>query len=111
MAADFYRRLFAADHEIEALFATEPEVMAMKFSDELAAIVEAIVDFDVFAPRLQELASRHVAYGVEVRHALLGALAAALAPVWDDEMDTAWRHAYDLVAELMMAAAAWGGDR
>ena len=117
MAADFYRRLFAADPEIEALFATEPEVMAMKFSDELAAIVEAIVDFDVFAPRLQELASRHVAYGVEVRHyrlvgrALLGALAAALAPVWDDEMDTAWRHAYDLVAELMMAAAAWGGDR
>ena len=46
-----------------------------------------------------------------VGEALLGALAAALAPVWDEEMDTAWRHAYDLVAELMMEAAAWSGGR
>lgn len=115
MAADFYRRLFAADPGVEALFTDGPEVMVDKFGRELAAIVEAIVSFEDLAPRLHDLAARHVGYGVEVRHyrlvgdALLGALAAALAPAWSNELDAAWRRAYDLVAEVMMAAAAGAG--
>lgn len=115
MARDFYRRLFAADPTIAELFSNEPEVMAEKFSNELAAIVEAIVSFDAFALRVGELAARHVHYGVETRHyrlvgeALIGALAEHLAPQWDAALEEAWRHAYDLVAELMMASAAQVG--
>ncbi len=111
VARDFYRRLFAADPAVKALF-RDPDDMATKFSDELAAIVEAIVSFDVFAARLGDLAARHVGYGVQPRHyrvvgdALVGALTAALAPEWDQALDTAWRAAYNLVAEVMMAAAA-----
>jgi nitric oxide dioxygenase len=112
VARDFYKRLLAADPAVEALFGDDPEVMAAKFSDELAAIVEAIVSYDAFATRLQELAARHLGYGVQTRHyrlvgdALVAALAAALAPRWDETLDAAWRTAYNLVAEVMMAAAA-----
>jgi nitric oxide dioxygenase len=112
MAAEFYRRLFAADPSAEALFTTGPDVMAVKFSDELAAIVEAITDFDAFAARVGDLAARHVGYGVQTRHyhsvgeALLGALAVQFGPRWGDELEAAWRRAYNLVAEVMMASAA-----
>jgi len=112
MAVDFYRRLFAADPSAEALFTAGPDVMSVKFAAELDAIVEAISSFDTFAPRVRELATRHVGYGVQTRHyqavgeALLGALAAHLAPDWDDALEAAWRRAYNLVAEVMMAAAA-----
>ncbi len=112
MAMDFYRRLFAADPSAEALFTYGPDVMAQKFTDELDAIVQAISSFDAFAPRVRDLAVRHVGYGVQTQHyhaageALIGALAAHLAPEWDDALEAAWRRAYNLVAELMMATAA-----
>jgi nitric oxide dioxygenase len=117
MAADFYRNLFEIAPESRRLFATEPEVMAVKFSAELAAIVEAITSFDTFAPRVRELAVRHVGYGVQPHHyravgeALTRALAAHLGEGWDEETEAAWRRAYNLVAELMMAAAAGGNAR
>ena len=87
MAMDFYGRLFAADPSAEALFTQGPEVMADKFADELDAIVQAITSFDTFAPRVRDLALRHVGYGVQTQHyhavgeALIGALAAHLAGV------------------------------
>ena len=110
MAADFYRNLFAIDPQARVLFATEPEVMAVKFSAELSAIVEAITSFETFAPRVRELALRHVGYGVQPHHyravgqALIRALAAHLDEGWDGELEAAWRRAYNLVAELMMDA-------
>jgi hemoglobin-like flavoprotein len=112
MAADFYRRLFDADPTTRALFSAGPEVMAAKFAEELEAIVQAITSFEVFAPRVRGLAVRHVGYGVQPRHyravgeALIEALAARLAAEWDQAHEDAWRHAYHLVSELMMAAAA-----
>jgi hemoglobin-like flavoprotein len=112
MAADFYRRLFALDPATEALFTNEPAVMAEKFANELAAIVQAITSYDEFAVRVHGLAARHIAYGVQTRHfssvgeALVGALAAHLAPSWDADVEAAWRRAYNLVAEMMMATAA-----
>jgi hemoglobin-like flavoprotein len=115
MAVDFYARLFAADPSAQTLFTDGPEVMSVKFADELAAIVEAISDFDAFAPRVRDLAARHVGYGVQTHHylsvgeALIGALATHLATHWDDALEAAWRRAYNLVAEVMMAAAADDG--
>ena len=111
MAADFYRNLFELAPRTRALFATEPDAMAVKFSAELAAIVEAITSYETFAPRVRELAVRHVTYGVQphdyqpVGQALIRALAAHLGEGWDDELEAAWRRAYNLVAELMMEAA------
>ena len=85
--------------------------MSVKFSAELAAIVEAITSYETFAPRVRELAVRHVSYGVQPHHyravgqALIRALAAHLDEGWDDDLEAAWRRAFNLVAELMMEAA------
>jgi hemoglobin-like flavoprotein len=112
VAAEFYRRLFAADPSARALFTQGPDVMAAKFADELDAIVEAIVSYETFATRVRDLAARHATYGVQTRHyrtagdALLGALAARLGPAWDPATEAAWRRAYNLVAEIMMATPA-----
>jgi nitric oxide dioxygenase len=112
MAAAFYERLFAADPTAAPLFTHGPDVMAEKFADELAAIVQAITSYEVFAARVSDLAARHVVYGVQTHHyravgdALIAALAAQLGPAWDQDLDDAWRRAYNLVAETMMGAAA-----
>jgi nitric oxide dioxygenase len=111
MAADFYRNLFELDPSARALFDTDPEVMSVKFSGELAAIVEAITSYDTFAPRVSDLAIRHTGYGVRPQHyrtvgqALIRALAAHLSEDWDEELEAAWRRAYNLVSEVMMNAA------
>jgi hemoglobin-like flavoprotein len=112
MAAEFYRRLFAADPSAEPLFTRGPDVMSEKFATELDAIVQAIVSFDAFAARVNDLAARHAAYGVQTRpyraagDALVGALAAHLGPAWDPATEAAWRRAYNLVAEIMMSTPA-----
>jgi methyl-accepting chemotaxis protein len=112
MARDFYAHLFAADPTSRDLFTEGPDVMASKFADELGAIVEAITSYETFAPRVRDLAGRHVRYGVQTRHyeplgdALIATLAAHLGTQWNPALEAAWRRAYNLVAELMMATAA-----
>ena len=115
MADDFYARLFAADPSARELFTDGPDVMAVKFSAELAALVEAISSFPDFAPRVRDLGSRHAGYRVQTRHygaareALIGALADHLGDDWTPDVEGAWRRAYNLVAEMMMAAATHSG--
>jgi hemoglobin-like flavoprotein len=112
MAGEFYRRLFSIDPSARALFDQDLAVMAEKFAAELHAIVEAIVAYDVFAARLRHLAVRHHSAGVKSRHygaaadALIGALATSLGPDWTAELEIAWRRAFNLVAEIMIAATA-----
>ena len=112
MASDFYSRLFSIDPSARNLFSQDPEVMADKFATELSAIVQAIVSYDVFSARLRHLAVRHHAAGVQPRHyssvadALIGALAAQLRSGWTPAIEGAWRRAYNLVAEIMIAASA-----
>jgi len=112
MASDFYRRLFTIDPSARTLFSQEPAVMAEKFAAELHAIVEAISSYDAFSARLRHLAARHRSAEVRPRHyrsaadALTGALAAHLGSTWTPAAETAWRRAYNLVAEIMIAATA-----
>jgi nitric oxide dioxygenase len=112
MAADFYHRLFSIDPSTRSLFSQDPAVMAVKFASELGAIVQAIISYDAFSARLRHLAVRHHAAGVRSRHyrsvgdALLQALAARLGSAWTPETEIAWRRAYNLVAEIMIAASA-----
>ena len=112
MADEFYVRLFDADPSARALFTDGPDVMAVKFAAELSALVDAISSFPDLGRRARELGARHGVYGVRTRHyhaareALIGALAAQLDDRWNPDTEAAWRRAYNLVAELMMAAAA-----
>jgi hemoglobin-like flavoprotein len=111
VAADFYRRLFAAEPALAAMFTTDPAVQAERFGMELAEIVTSIRSLDSFDARVRALGARHRGYGVRAGHyklmgeALLAALGAALGPAWSDELAEAWARAYDLVAETMLQGA------
>ena len=112
IAADFYRRLFAADPALEELFTTDPAVQRARFATHLKDILLAIRDHDRFLQQARALGARHVAYRVRAVHyrlvgnALLAALGAQLGPVWTPEVAEAFRLAYNLMAEVMMAGAA-----
>jgi hemoglobin-like flavoprotein len=112
VAADFYRRLFAADPTLVGLFKNDPAVQRAKFAAELQEIMASIRRHEAFLARARALGARHAGYGVRATHyravgaALLEALGAALGEAWTAEVEQAWRLAYNLTAESMMAGAA-----
>jgi hemoglobin-like flavoprotein len=111
LADDFYRRAFAADPAVAAMFTTDPARQRARFGAELSEIVRSIRALDTFDARARALGARHRGYGVRAAHyrlmgdALLGALAGALGPAWTPEAEEAWRTAYDLTAETMLQGA------
>jgi len=112
VADDFYRSLFAADPAVRGLFTTDLGAQRTKFVAELAEIIGALRHHEVFLGRAETLGGSHRRYGVTAAHyrtvgvVLLGALARALDEKWTTEVEEAWRLAYNLTAEAMMAGAA-----
>ena len=111
LVTDFYTRLFAAAPELREFFATDLADQRRKFAAQLEAIGGALDDFDAFVAHVAELGQRHQTYGVRPDHyavagpPLLATLAAALGDDWTGEVEQAWRCAYNLIAETMMASA------
>ena len=112
LVAHFYQRLFELDPDAHLLFSTDPQVLQAKFFTELDAIVSALPSFADFYERAKDLGRRHQGYGVRPAHyahaceALLAALATTLGDSFTADERDAWRMAYNLVAEVMMASAA-----
>jgi hemoglobin-like flavoprotein len=112
VAGDFYRRLFLADPTLTKLFKTDPALQRAKFAAELETIMSSIRRHEEFLARASSLGARHIAYGVRASHyrtvgvALLEAIGLALGEAWTGEVEQAWRLAYNLTAEAMMAGAA-----
>jgi hemoglobin-like flavoprotein len=112
LAAEFYRRLFAAEPALRDLFESEPNVQVRKFADQLDALAHMVRDFDAFTGEAAALGLRHREYGVQARHyalagpPLAGALASMLGAGWTPDVETAWVRAYNLMVEVMMAGAA-----
>jgi hemoglobin-like flavoprotein len=112
VAADFYDRLFAADPALRELFSGDPAVQRAKFVAELQGILLAIRGHEEFLARAGALGARHAGYGVRAAHyatvgsALLAAMSAALGEEWTEPVEQAWRLAYHLTAEVMLAGAA-----
>jgi hemoglobin-like flavoprotein len=110
LAQDFYRRAFADDPSLSAMFTADPELQRARFAAELEAIVHSIRSVDAFLTRTRQLGRRHHGYGVRAAHyrlmgeALLGALADQCAE-WTPELAQAWTLAYNLTAEAMMMGA------
>jgi hemoglobin-like flavoprotein len=111
LAQDFYARLFAAEPHLGELFTTEPDEQCRKFADQLELIGCAIRDCDRFIEDAAALGVRHRTYGVRAHDyalagpPLLAALAAALGPDWNADVEEAWSRAYNLTVEAMMAGA------
>ena len=112
LASRFYERLFEVAPSFRTMFSEDPSVQEALFLSELAVLVDSIARFDAFIARTRRLGASHAAYGVSYTHyetvgvVLLDALADTLGPEFTDEVRSAWRLAYDLMAETMMQAAA-----
>ena len=77
----------------------------------LGFVVHGLSRAETTLPTVQDLARRHVGYGVEERHyatvgqGLIGTLEAGLGEAFTQEARAAWTAAYGLLAGVMIAAA------
>ncbi|WP_070963061.1 globin family protein [Vibrio sonorensis] len=107
----FYSRLFYYDPELQRLFKADLKQQGRKLMKTLQVAVSSLDNLDKLVPVLQELAIRHVHYGVTVDdytpvgNALLYALKQGLGREFDRETRNAWVAVYRLVATVMREAA------
>lgn len=107
----FYEHLWTLAPDLRPMFPDDMDAQRQKLLDELSAIVAAVADLPALVARTAPLGARHAGYGVEPEHyelvgeALLAALADVLGAGLDEPTADAWRDAYDLVAETMLAGA------
>jgi hemoglobin-like flavoprotein len=109
----FYEVLFARHPALRKLFSRSPmQVQERVFAETIAALVEHIDDVAHLENVLYPLGAKHVEYGATeekyewVREALLTTFRHVGCAVWTDELATAWRDAYDLMAKMMLEGAA-----
>jgi hemoglobin-like flavoprotein len=111
-AALFYERLFAIDPSAAPLFAgSDMTLQGAKLMAMLATVVGGLDKPATVIPRAEELARRHVGYGVtEAQYASVGAallwtLEQGLGAGFTDPVRAAWQDAYALLSGVMIAAA------
>ena len=111
VVAAFYDRLFELEPDTRELFGGDLVMQRVKFAAELAFIMTTIRRHDAFVATASELGRRHGELGVQPELfrtagiALLDALAGVLDDEWTPALSEAWRLAYRLTAETMMAGA------
>jgi len=110
-AALFYGRLFETEPETRALFSGDMEEQGRKLMAAIAMVVNNLGELQAVIPAVQDLAKRHVAYGVRPEHyavvgaALLWTLEQGLGDAFTPEIRAAWASAYGALSEVMIAAA------
>ncbi|RUW00425.1 MAG: hemin receptor [Mesorhizobium sp.] len=111
-AALFYEKLFAIDASLKGLFrATDMSRQGAKLMAALGFVVHGLSRAETILPAVQDLARRHVGYGVEehhypiVGHALIETLEAGLGEAFTPQVREAWQAACGLLAGVMIAAA------
>lgn len=118
VAADlFYTRLFTIAPEVEHLFKGDMKEQGAKLMTTLGVVVNGLKDLDKIVPIAQDLAARHVAYGVTpamyqpVGEALLWTLKQGLGDDFTPEVEAAWAGAYGILSEAMVSSAYAEADR
>jgi nitric oxide dioxygenase len=108
----FYEKLFAIDGSLRALFReTDMKKQGAKLMAALGFVVHGLSRAETILPTVQDLARRHVGYGVEEHHypivgqALIDTLEAGLGEAFTPQVREAWAAAYGLLAGVMIAAA------
>jgi hemoglobin-like flavoprotein len=108
----FYDRLFAIAPDARPLFKGNLDAQVHKLMDSLAIIIGSADNGPTLASILQNLAVRHVTYGVRSKHydklgeALLWTLQQELGDDFTPKVRDAWASLYVSVATAMKHAAA-----
>lgn len=111
-ARHFYDDLFASAPEVRPYFeGVDTEQQGKKLMAALSALVKGLNDLETTIPMVEELAKRHVAYGVQphdydkVGASLMRTLARALEEDFHQEAEMAWDETYSTMATVMKMAA------
>lgn len=107
----FYGRLFEIAPEVKPLFNGDMSEQGKKLMGTLAVVVNGLKDLEPIIPVAQNLAIRHVDYGVQVEHygpvgaALIWTLEQGLGDAFDADTKAAWLTAYGTLSGVMIDAA------
>ena len=107
----FYRNLFALDPNLKPLFPQDLTQQSAKLMQMLGAAVSLLDKLDDLVPVVQQLAKRHVQYGVKPQHyktvgeALMNTLVEGLGDALSADAYAAWAEVYTLLSDTMIAAA------
>lgn len=108
----FYARLWETDPSTIPLFAkSDMALQGQKLMAALAMVVSSLKQPEKVVPVAQDMAKRHVSYGVtraqygSVGAALLWTLGQGLGPAFTPEVEGAWTAAYTLLSTVMTEAA------
>lgn len=110
-AALFYNNLFEADPSLRSLFKSNIEEQGNKLMQMLHGAVINLNDLASLVPVLENLAKRHVGYGVTAAHydtvgaALLKTLSQGLGDAFTAEVNAAWTEVYQTMTSVMTKAA------
>jgi hemoglobin-like flavoprotein len=111
VAEIFYAELFAIDPSLRAMFKGSMKEQGRKLLSTLALVVRGLDQPEKIVPAAEKLAVQHVDYGVTAEHytlvgnALLRTLKKGLGDEFTPEVRAAWVAAYQLLADVMRAAA------
>lgn len=106
----FYANLFAADPELQKLFKGDITEQGKRLTQMIGAAVNKLDDLETLVPILENLAVRHVGYGVQNSHyetvggALLKTLALGLGDSFTPEVQAAWSEVYAIMSSTMISA-------
>ncbi|WP_100642762.1 globin family protein [Alteromonas facilis] len=107
----FYAKLFEYDPTLKPLFKGNMKQQGQMLMSTLKAAVEGLDDISAVVETLEQLALRHVKYGVKVDdytpvgNALLFALQQGLGDGFTADVRTAWVHVYKTIADVMRSTA------
>lgn len=107
----FYQRLFVLDPSVKPMFKGDMQEQGRKLMRMLGTVVSSLTRLDELVPVAQDLARRHVGYGVQAQHydtvgaALLWTLEQGLGSAFTDDTRDAWATAYGTLSQVMKDAA------
>ncbi|MBM7438730.1 globin domain-containing protein [Streptomyces sp. HB132] len=112
MTVYFYAILFARHPEVRALFPENMDVQRDRLLRGLLRIIDLVDDVDNLVRFCSRLGRDHRKFGALDAHypavgqCLVSSLERYAGTAWNPEVAAAWTHAYNLAAEVMIAAAA-----
>jgi len=113
----FYSKLFFDMPHLENLFHNSKNAQAKKLVDMLSVIVGRLDNLEELMGEIQQLATRHVQYGVKEQHykavgtALLWTLQQGLGKDWDEKVKEAWTSCFQTLSDIMINASGYKNRR
>ena len=110
-AGIFYARLFEIAPEVKPMFKGDISEQGKKLMTTLGVVVNGLKDLDKIVPVAQQLAVKHIDYGVKAEHykpvgeALIYTLDKGLGDDFTPELKEAWIEAYTILSGVMIDAA------